>query len=82
MHTTLAERVDELVRANGAQLRATTPTSIAIGELADRIETLEQAVRELEQAVGEIAHQVERISDSPQPSLLDDSVARRFRRSI
>jgi hypothetical protein len=44
---TLIERVDELVRANRRTLLSTTPTSVAIRELAARTEALEKAVREI-----------------------------------
>src|SRR5437870_10657971 len=44
---TLIERVDTLVQASKHPLLSTTPTSVAIGELAVRIEALEKAVREI-----------------------------------
>jgi hypothetical protein len=75
METTLVERVDELVHAHKQQLLTTTPKTVVIGELVERIETLELALRE-------IALEVEKLSGSAAPSLLDDSVARRFRRSL
>jgi len=47
MTTTLVERMDGLVQAHKRQLLATTPKSAAISELAERVETLERAVREI-----------------------------------
>jgi len=44
---TLIERVDKLVQASKEPLLSTTPTSVAISELALRIEALEKAVREI-----------------------------------
>ncbi len=44
---TLIERVDKLVQASKQPLLSTTPTSVAIGELAVRIEALEQAMRQI-----------------------------------
>jgi len=50
---TLVERVDELVQAGKAPLEwgsphlSTTPTSLAIQELAVQVEALEVAVREI-----------------------------------
>jgi hypothetical protein len=58
---TLIERVDELVHARNAPpewgnpLLSTTPTSLAVRELAVRTEALENAVRE-------IALEVQRLS--------------------
>ena len=75
MQTTLIERVDELVQARKSELLSTTPTTLVIAELAERIETLERVVRE-------IAVEVERLGRSRERSLLDHSVTRRFRRSI
>lgn len=54
MHTTLIERVDELVQARKQQLLTTTPTSLVIAELADRIETLERVIREIALEVEEL----------------------------
>jgi len=50
---TLIERVDKLVQAGkpplewGSPLLSTTPTSIAVRELAAQTEALEKAVREI-----------------------------------
>ena len=74
MQTTLIERVDELVQAHKRELLSTTPTTKVIAELAERIETLERVVRE-------IALEVERLGRPREQALLDQSVARRFRRS-
>jgi sigma54-dependent transcription regulator len=52
---TLIERVDRLVHASKQPLLSTTPTSVAISELALRIEALERAMRE-------IALEVQRVS--------------------
>ena len=49
--TTLMERVGNLVAAGKEPLLTTTPTSVAIRELAARIEALENAVREIALAV-------------------------------
>jgi hypothetical protein len=75
VHTTLIERVDELVQPHKQQLLTTTPRTVVIGELVERIETLERVVRE-------IALEVEKLAASARRPLLDDSVARRFRRSV
>ena len=59
---TLIERVDEFVEPSerplewGNPLLSTTPTSMAIGDLAVRVEALEKAVRE-------IAVEVQRLLD-------------------
>jgi len=74
MQTQLVERVDTLVRDQKRELLASTPRSVVISELAARVESLEQAVRE-------IANEVEKLAGR-EPPLLDASVARRFRRSI
>ena len=74
MQTKLVERVDTLVRAQKREMLASTPTNVAISELAARVDSLEHAVRE-------IANEVEKLAGR-EPSLLDPSVARRFRRSI
>jgi hypothetical protein len=55
MHTTLAERVDELVRAHKSKVLATTPKAVVIGELAERIETLETVVHEIALAVDKLS---------------------------
>ena len=47
MTDTLLERVDRLVDANKAPLLSTTPTSVAVGELAARVAALEEALREI-----------------------------------
>jgi hypothetical protein len=47
MHTTLAERVDELVRTHKTKTLSTTPRAIVIDDLANRIETLEEVVHEI-----------------------------------
>ena len=52
---TLIERVDKLVQAGKGPLLTTTPTTFAIGELAARIEALDNALRE-------IALEVEKLS--------------------
>jgi hypothetical protein len=59
----LTERVDHLIHRKGESLvgwgnplLSTTPTSMAIRDLAERIEVLEEAVRE-------IALQMERLAD-------------------
>ena len=54
---TLVERVDKLVQANKRPLRSTTPTTVAVGELAARIEALENAVREIALDVQKLAAQ-------------------------
>jgi hypothetical protein len=53
--STLMERVDSLVAAGKEPLLTTTPTSVAIRELAARIEALENAVREIALDVQQIA---------------------------
>jgi hypothetical protein len=55
MHTSLAERVDELVRAHKSKVLSTTPQPVAIGELAERIETLETVVHEIALAVDKLS---------------------------
>jgi hypothetical protein len=52
---TLMERVDNLVEADKEPLLATTPPSVVIGELAARIEALENAMREIALEVQEFA---------------------------
>jgi hypothetical protein len=47
MTETLLERVDKLVEGNKAPLLSTTPTSVAVWELAARIGALEEALREI-----------------------------------
>jgi hypothetical protein len=76
MHRTLVQRVGELVQAQKRQLLSTsTPTPVAIEELAARVEMLERAVLE-------IAVELEKLSGSVGPALLNDTVTRRFRRNI
>jgi hypothetical protein len=72
MQKTLVGRVDQLVRAQKRELLASTPRDVAISELVARMDSLERALRE-------IAIEVEKLADR-EPSLLDPSVARRFRR--
>jgi len=56
---TLMERVDNLIEAGTEPLLTTTPTSVAIRELAARIEALENAVREIALEVQEFtAHEL------------------------
>ena len=52
---TLIERVNNLIEAGTEPLLTTTPTSVAIRELAARIEALQNAVREIAREVQEIA---------------------------
>jgi DNA-directed RNA polymerase subunit L len=59
----LMERVAKLVPANrpvewGSPHLSTTPTSLAIVELAQRTEALENAVREIAQEVQELREQI------------------------
>ena len=44
---TLSQRVERLVRANRTPVLSTTPPSVALAELASRIEALEDALLEL-----------------------------------
>ncbi len=46
MTDTLIERVDKLIQASKVPLLYTTPTSVAVRELAAQTEALENAVRE------------------------------------
>jgi hypothetical protein len=55
LSTTLMERVDNLIEAGTEPLLTTTPPSVAIRELAARIEALQNAVREIALEVQEIA---------------------------
>jgi hypothetical protein len=56
---TLTERVDHLIEAGTEPLLTTTPTSVAIRELAARIEALQSAVREIAFEVQQLpAHNV------------------------
>jgi hypothetical protein len=43
----LAERVDALIRAHKSKVLSTTPQSVVIVELAERVETLERVVHEI-----------------------------------
>ena len=52
---TLIERVDNLIEAGTEPLLTTTPPSVAIRELAARIEALQNALREIAIDVQEIA---------------------------
>jgi|RhiMetStandDraft_4_1073278.scaffolds.fasta_scaffold760167_1 hypothetical protein len=75
MQTTLVDRVDKLVQTQKSNLLATTPTTVAVSELATRVDSLERAVRE-------IALEVEKLAGR-EPALLEEPAARRFsRRSI
>jgi hypothetical protein len=47
MTDTLTERVDRLVHAGRQPLLSTTSATVAVGELAARIEALENAVQEI-----------------------------------
>ena len=47
MTDTLLERVDKLVETSKAPLLSTTPTSVAVWELAARVAALEEALREI-----------------------------------
>ncbi len=48
---TLTERVDRLVQSTTGPILSITPTSVAIGELAERTEALELALREIAREV-------------------------------
>jgi methyl-accepting chemotaxis protein len=52
---TLSERVDRLVEASKERLLSTTPTSVAIHQLAARTEALENALREIALEVQELS---------------------------
>jgi hypothetical protein len=52
---TLIERVNNLIEAGTEPLLTTTPSSVAIRELAARTEALQNAVREIALEVQEIA---------------------------
>lgn len=54
---TLTERVDNLIETGTEPLLTTTPTSVAIRELAARIEALQTAVREIALEVQELPAQ-------------------------
>ena len=60
---TLLERVDKLVQASkeplewGSPLLSTTPTSLAVRELATQVEALANAVREIALAVQKLSAQ-------------------------
>jgi hypothetical protein len=51
METTLVQRVEEMVHARKQLVLSTTPRTEAIAELAERLERLEQAVKEIASAV-------------------------------
>jgi hypothetical protein len=55
---TLTERVDKLVQAHNEPLLSTTPKTIAIAELASRVEALEAAVREIALEVQKLSARV------------------------
>ena len=48
----LVEKVQRLVDASGQPLRSTSPTTVVIAQLVERIESLEAAVREIADAEG------------------------------
>jgi hypothetical protein len=52
---TLTERVDKLVHAGRQPLLSTTSTTVAMGELAARLEALENAVQEIAREVQKLA---------------------------
>ena len=52
---TLTERVDKLVHAGRRPLLSTTSATVALGELATRIEALESAVQEIAREVQKLA---------------------------
>jgi hypothetical protein len=54
---TLLERVDKLVQDNKQPLLSTTPMSDAVGELVERTEALEKAVREIALEVQKLSGQ-------------------------
>jgi hypothetical protein len=66
---TLMERVEKLLPPSRPPLEwgnprlSTTPTSIAIGELARRMEALEEAVREIALEVQKASDHVQQASD-------------------
>jgi hypothetical protein len=54
---TLIERVEKLVQANKRPLLSTTPTTVAVGEIAARTEALENAMREIALEVQKLSAQ-------------------------
>jgi hypothetical protein len=54
---TLLERVDKLVQDNKQPLLSTTPMSDAVGELVERTEALEKAMREIALEVQKLSAQ-------------------------
>jgi hypothetical protein len=52
---TLTERVDKLVHAGRQPLLSTTSATVAVGELATRIEALENAVQEIAREVQKLS---------------------------
>ena len=65
---TLIERVDELVQAGKRPLLSTTPTTVAVRELAARTEALENAMREIAVEVQKLSAQgeaVEKLHGAP-----------------
>jgi hypothetical protein len=54
---TLIDRVDKLVEARKTPLLSTTPTSVAVRELAARTEALENAMREIALEVQKLSAQ-------------------------
>jgi len=74
MQTKPVARIDELVQAQKRSLVATTPTSSAISELATRVDSLEETLRELTLEVETLAGRA--------PPFLDPQYARRFRPNV
>lgn len=52
---TLVERVEKLVEANKRPLLSTAPITDAVGELASRIDALEEAAREIAREVQKLS---------------------------
>lgn len=77
METTLLEQLTTIVTANKTPLRSTTPRTVVIAELGNRVERLETAVRLLAAEV----EQLHPRADQATPPLLDRSISRRFRRT-
>jgi predicted sugar kinase len=55
LEATLSERVDEAIRSHKSSLQSTTGPVSAIGELVNRIEGLEAAIREVALEVQNLA---------------------------